>query len=164
VAERQRLMGEQIQAMRSAAPAAVLDSIPARLMAPLYEWFFAPLAFWDIPNYASVTAAAEKAYLALPLHTLTAGQAGSLLSAVLTFFGLGWVVARFAARRTDTDWLIAPIWFLVVFFGIAAGVPILWQRYYLPLIPAAAALSAGSIGAITTKLAQLNSGGKNRQD
>jgi 4-amino-4-deoxy-L-arabinose transferase-like glycosyltransferase len=164
VAERQRLMGEQIQAVRSAAPAAVLDSIPARLMAPLYEWFVAPLAFWDIPNYASVTAAAEKAYLALPLHTLTAGRAGSLLSAVLTFFGLGWAVARSAARRTDTDRLVAPVWFLVVSFGITAGVPILWQRYYLPLIPAAAALSAGSIGAITTKLAQLNSGGKNRQD
>jgi hypothetical protein len=38
-------------------------------------------------------------------------------------------------------------------------VPILWQRYYLPLIPAGAALSAGALGALVQKIQQ-----RNRQD
>ncbi len=155
VAERQRLMGEQIQAMRTASRMAVLDSLPIRLLAPYYEWIIAPLAFWDIPNYSGITAAAEKAYLAQPLNTLTAGQIGNLLSTVLGFLGLGWVVARSVPRGGDTSWVIAPVWFISIFFGIVAGVTILWQRYYLPIIPAGAALSAGAVAAIVRKISQL---------
>ena len=67
---------------------------------------------------------------------------------------------RFLRRGSDTAWLLALIWFLCVFFGIVAGVPILWQRYYLPLIPAGAALSAGAVGAIVAKLTRINNGTK----
>jgi 4-amino-4-deoxy-L-arabinose transferase-like glycosyltransferase len=152
VSERQRLLGEQVQAMRIAAPMSVLDSLPIRLMAPLYEWFIAPPAFWDIPNYSEITAAAEKAYLAQPLHSLTTNPIGSLVSTVLALFGLGWAVARSNRRGEGSAWPVAPVWFVCVFFGIIAGVPILWQRYYLPLIPAAAALSAGAVGSIWTRI------------
>jgi 4-amino-4-deoxy-L-arabinose transferase-like glycosyltransferase len=151
VAERQRLMGDQMQALHSAAPMSVLDSLPKRLMALLYEWLIAQLAFWEIPNYSAITAASEKAYLARPLHALTLGQIGSFVSAVLAFFGLGWAAVRSLRRDSDTARLLAPIWFTCVFLGIIAGVPILWQRYYLPLLPAGAALSAGAVGAIIKK-------------
>jgi hypothetical protein len=151
VAERQRLLGEQVQAMRVAAPMAVLDSIPARLLAPLYEWFIAPPAIWDIPNYADITAAAEKAYLAQPLNSLTVRGTGSVLVVVLAFFGLGWAAVSGLRRDGDPARCIALLWFLVVSAGIVAGVPILWQRYYLPLIPAGAVLAAGAVGAIIQK-------------
>ncbi len=152
IAERQHLLGEQVQAMRVAAPMAVLDSVPIRLLAPLYEWFIAPPAFWDIPNYAGITAAAEKAYLAQPVNSLTVRGMGSVLAVILAFFGLGWAALRIFRRDKDPVGLIAMVWFLAVLTGIVAGVPILWQRYYLPLIPAGAALSAGVIGAIIHKI------------
>ena len=154
-AERQRLLGEQVQAMRSAAPMSVLDSFPLRLLAALYEWVMAPPAFWDIPNYAGITAAAEKTYLAQPLNALTAGGIGYVLFFILALFGLGWTAARCLRREADTSWIIAPIWFLSVFAGIVAGVPILWQRYYLPLLPAGAALSAMAVAAIVGRISRL---------
>jgi 4-amino-4-deoxy-L-arabinose transferase-like glycosyltransferase len=152
VAERSRLMADQVQALRSAAPMAVLDSIPIRLLAPFYEWFVAPPAVWEIPNYAANTSAAELAYFAQPLHSLTMGGVGSGLAAVLGLFGLGWAAAKGMRKSIDPGQLIAVFWFLTVFLGILIGVPILWQRYYLPLIPAGAALSAGAVGSILTRI------------
>jgi 4-amino-4-deoxy-L-arabinose transferase-like glycosyltransferase len=152
ITERQRLLGEQLTALRSAAPGLVLDSLPLRLLGVLYESFFAPPAFWDIPNYAKITAAAESAYLAQPLNALTGGGVLSFLFAVLFLYGLGVVIARGLKRGMDSSVWIATIWFLSVFAGIIAEVPILWQRYYLPLLPAAAALSAIAVGAIITKI------------
>jgi len=152
IAERRRLLAGQVQAMRPAGPMAVLDSIPGRLLAPLYEWFIAPPAFWDIPNYAEITAAAEKAYLARPINSLTVRGIGSVAAAVLAFFGLGWAVVGCLRRNPDTARLVATIWFLAVLIGIIVGIPILWQRYYLPLLPAGAALSAGAAGAIWTRI------------
>ncbi|MBN1439656.1 MAG: phospholipid carrier-dependent glycosyltransferase [Anaerolineales bacterium] len=148
VAERQCLLAEQVQALRAAAPMSLLESVPIRLMGAFYEWFVAPPAFWEIPNYADATAAAERAYLALPLNALTAGAAGSGLAAGLALYGLGYAGVRVVRRRLDGAWIVALLWFLSVFAGIIAGIPILWQRYYLPLIPAGAALSAGAVGAV----------------
>jgi hypothetical protein len=152
VVERGRLMAAQVQALRSAAPMAVLDSIPIRLLAPLYEWFIAPPAVWEIPNYAAVTSAAEQAYFARPLHALTAGGIGSAVEAVLGLFGLGWGVVICVRKAPIPAQRIALLWFLAVFLGIVIGVPILWQRYYLPILPAGAALSAGAAGAIWARI------------
>ena len=152
VAERQRLMAEQVDALRAASWMAVLDSPVHRLLAPYYEWFVAPPAFWDIPKYAASTAASENAYMAQPLHTLTASWAGGLLTTVLAFAGWIWAAVRALRRKADPPEWIAMVWLLSVFFGIVAGVPILWQRYYLPLIPAGAALSAAAIGALVDKI------------
>lgn len=152
VVERGRLMAAQVQALRSAAPLAVLDSIPIRLLAPFYEWFVAPPAVWEIPNYAAVTSAAEQAYFAQPLHGLTAGGIGSAVGAVLGLFGLGWGAVTCARKAPIPAQRIALLWFLAVFFGVVIGVPILWQRYYLPILPAGAALSAGAVGAIWKRI------------
>jgi 4-amino-4-deoxy-L-arabinose transferase-like glycosyltransferase len=152
VAERQRLMAEQVDALCSASRMAVLDSPVHRLLAPYYEWFVAPPAFWDIPKYAVHTAAAENAYMAQPLHTLTASWAGGLITTVLAFAGLIWAAVRALVRKAAPPEWIAMVWLLSVFFGIVVGVPILWQRYYLPLIPAGAALSAAAIGALVRKI------------
>lgn len=147
-AERQRLMAEQIQTLHLASRAAALDSLPARLLAPVYEWLVAPPAFWDVPNFSAATAAAEAAYASQPLHILTGLPAGGMLFAVAAFAGLGGAAAGLIRRRLDGARFVALAWFVCSFVGIVVVVPILWQRYYLPLIPAGAALSAAAIGDI----------------
>ncbi|MGD0174966.1 MAG: phospholipid carrier-dependent glycosyltransferase [Anaerolineales bacterium] len=152
IAERQSLLGEQVAALRLAAPSLVLDSFPVRLLAVPYQLFLAPIAFWDIPNYAQITAGAEHAYLSNPLNALTSGGILSLLWGVLSLSGLALAVIRGARRGGDGRMRILVVWFLSVFGGIVIGVPILWQRYYLPLIPVCAALSAVSVAAVVNDL------------
>ncbi len=158
IAERQRLMGEQLAALQSAGPGGVLGTPGLRLLAVPYELFIAPLAFWEIPNYAAQTAASEQAYLSQPINALTNAGLLSVLFAVLLFTGLIISILRVLRKQTDFGWIILWIWLASVLAGILAGIPILWQRYYLPLIPVCVAFSAGAIGAIWRKIR------KNRQD
>jgi 4-amino-4-deoxy-L-arabinose transferase-like glycosyltransferase len=154
IAGRQRLLGEQVAALRLAAPGLVLDSFPVRLLAVPYQLFLAPIAFWDIPNYTQITAAAQQAYLSGPLNALTSGGILSLLWGVLSLSGLALAVIRGARRGGDGRMRILIVWFLSVFGGIVIGVPILWQRYYLPLIPVCAALSAAAVAAVVNDLSR----------
>jgi 4-amino-4-deoxy-L-arabinose transferase-like glycosyltransferase len=154
LAERQSLLGEQVAALRLSAPGLVLDSFPVRLLAVPYQLFFAPTAFWDIPNYAPITAAAEHAYLSNPINALTSGGILSLLWGVLSLSGLALAVVRGARWRGDGRVRILVIWFLSVFGGIMIGVPILWQRYYFPLIPICVAFSAVAIAAVVDDLSR----------
>jgi 4-amino-4-deoxy-L-arabinose transferase-like glycosyltransferase len=155
IAQRRVLLFEQVSALRIFAPGLVLDSFPLRLLAVPYQLFIAPLAFWDIPNYAQATAGSEQAYLSNPLNALTSGGILPLAGCVLTLFGLALVVARGMRRGADGRLRLLGVWFLSVLVGILAGVPILWQRYYLPLIPVCAALSAVAVAAIIDKWTQL---------
>jgi 4-amino-4-deoxy-L-arabinose transferase-like glycosyltransferase len=148
ITQRQTLLAAQVAALRAAAPGSIMDSFPLRLLAIPYQLFLAPLAFWDIPNYAAVTAASQQAYISNPLNGLTSGGMLPLLWFVFSLGGLGWVLLRGARRGGDGRLRILLIWFLSVFGGIVVGLPILWQRYYLPLIPVCAALSAVAIAAI----------------
>ena len=154
ITERQILLGEQVAALRLVAPGLVMDSFPIRLLAVPYQLFFAPIAFWDIPNYAQMTAASEHAYLSNPFNALTSGGILSLLWCVLSLSGLALAVVHGARGRGDGRMRILVIWFLFVFGGIVIGVPILWQRYYLPLIPICTALSAVAVAAIVNDLSR----------
>ncbi len=152
IAERQRLMGEQLAALRSAAPGGMLGTPGLRLLAVPYQLFIAPLAFWDIPNYAAQTAAAERAYLLQPLNALTNGGLLPAVFALLVFAGLILFILRVFRKQPDFSSILLLIWFGSLLMGILIGIPILWQRYYLPLIPAGAVLSAGAVGAIWTRI------------
>jgi 4-amino-4-deoxy-L-arabinose transferase-like glycosyltransferase len=154
IAQRQVLLAAQVSAVRIAAPGLVLDSLPLRLLAVPYQVFLAPLAFWDISNYAQITAAAQHAYLSNPWNGLTSGGILPLLWCAFSLGGLGWVFVRGARRGGDGRLRIIFVWFLSVFGGIVIGVPILWQRYYLPLIPVCAALSAVAIATIAERFAR----------
>jgi 4-amino-4-deoxy-L-arabinose transferase-like glycosyltransferase len=142
VAERQRLLGHQVTTLQTAAPSLVLPSLTRRLLGIFYELFFAPPAVWDVPNYAATTAAAERSYLASPLNTLTAGGIFGAASVVLVVGGLILAVVRMVERKNTAAWAIVLVWAGSVLVGILAGVPILWQRYYLPLIPVCAVLAS----------------------
>lgn len=152
VAERQRLMGEQLAALQSAGPGGVLGTPGLRLLAVPYELFIAPLAFWDIPNYAAQTAAAEQAYLLQPFAALTNGGLLSATFAVLVLTGLTVSILNISRKKKDPSWILLWIWFASVLAGILAGIPILWQRYFLPLIPVCVIFSAGAVGAIWTRI------------
>ncbi len=158
IAERQRLMSEQLAALQSAAPGGVLGTPGLRFLAVPYELFIAPIAFWEIPNYAMQTAEAGRAYLAQPFTTLINGGLISAVFAVLILTSLIVSILRVFRKRADSTWILLWIWAGSVLIGILAGIPILWQRYYLPLVPVCAALSAGAVGAIITKIK------RNRQD
>jgi 4-amino-4-deoxy-L-arabinose transferase-like glycosyltransferase len=149
IAQRQSLLAAQVNALRTAAPGLVLDSFPLRLLAVPYQLFIAPLAFWDIPNYAQITAASEYSYLSNPINTITSGGILPPAWCVLSLAGLALVVARGVRRGSDGRLRVLGVWFLSVLAGILAGVPILWQRYYLPLIPVCAALSAVAVAGLT---------------
>jgi 4-amino-4-deoxy-L-arabinose transferase-like glycosyltransferase len=158
ISQRQVLLSAQVSAVRLAAPGLVLDSFPLRLLAVAYQLFLAPLAFWDIPNYAQITAASQQVYLSNPLNGLTSGGILPLLWCALSIGGLALVLVRGARRGGDGRMRILIVWFLSVFGGIVIGVPILWQRYYLPLIPVCASFSAVAVVALV-KSARRRKGG-----
>jgi 4-amino-4-deoxy-L-arabinose transferase-like glycosyltransferase len=151
VSERNRLLGEQVAALKIAAPGSVLAAPGLRMLAVPYELFIAPPAFWDIPNYAAQTAAAERAYLSLPIHALTAGGILAALFAVLSLAGAALAIVR-AVRKKDPDVLLLLVWGASVLGGIWIGVPILWQRYYLPLIPVCCLFAALALGEIRDRM------------
>jgi hypothetical protein len=151
VSERNRLLGEQVAALQSAAPGSVLAAPGLRMLAVPYELFLAPPAFWDIPNYAAQTASAERAYLSLPVNTLTAGGILAALFAVLSLAGSALAIVR-VVRTKDPDFLFVLAWGASVLGGILIGVPILWQRYYLPLIPVCCLFAALALGEIRDRM------------
>jgi hypothetical protein len=69
--------------------------------------------------------------------------------------GLALAILRGALRGGDGRLRILVVWFLSVLGGILVGVPILWQRYYFPLIPVCVALSAAAIAAFWKKALRL---------
>jgi 4-amino-4-deoxy-L-arabinose transferase-like glycosyltransferase len=147
---RRQLVANQAGALSTAAPVQAVASLPARLFAMLYHIYFAPPAFWEVPNYAQQTAAAERAYLAMPLqvgwHTTSLSFnliAGGLLLALTlagAIFGLHDLAAhglRAATQPTAPEryalWVLLA-WSATTVVGLLS-INTAWQRYYLPLIP-----------------------------
>jgi len=148
IAARQTLFNDQVQALRAVAPGQILDSPGLRMLGLFYQSFLAPPAYWEIPNYAAQTALAERMYAAGPLQMLTGGGLINGLWLLLSLTGLAVGVRRLADPAVRRLWIVIWLWLILAGGGILAGVPILWQRFYLILIPpltvfAGAAVSAG---------------------
>jgi hypothetical protein len=147
-AARADLLRQQAQALGEAAPGRLLNGPVEHLAAQVYHTYLAPLAFWDIPNYAAQTAAAEAAYQAQPLHVgLRLSAPGPRLAAGAVLLGLGLAGVGFAvlgAVRGYRAGSRAGLWPLVLFVAWTAATTaglftlnLAWQRYYLPLLPIA---------------------------
>jgi hypothetical protein len=147
---RQALNTNMTGALSTAAPSQVSSTLGGRLFAMLYHVYFAPPAFWDAPNYAAQTAAAEDSYLASPIQTgwhtrsLTINLAlgGTLLA--LTLAGVGFGLHDLAALRVrgapalpaaEREALIVLLVWSAATVVALLPISIAWQRYYLPLIP-----------------------------
>jgi hypothetical protein len=151
VAARRELLDEQVAALR-AANGPVVEGPAQQITALLYHLYLAPLTFWEVPNYAAATAAAEAAYQARPWQVLFHASpwsanlpAGALLLA-LTLAGLA-LTPRLTSHCRPT----APrcsCW--PPPGGLLAAVrhSIAWQRYpVLPPLNACGAAQAGGCGA-----------------
>jgi 4-amino-4-deoxy-L-arabinose transferase-like glycosyltransferase len=68
--------------------------------------------------------------------------------------GLALAIVRGARRRGDGRLRILVVWFLSVLGGILVGVPILWQRYYLPLVPVLVVFASLAVATIVNNLAR----------
>jgi len=151
VKTRQELHTQQVAMTRLVAPNYVLDQPGLRLLAMVYHVYFAPLAFWDIPNYANQTRPAELQYLSMPLqHILrnpvsavdnlaTGGLLLALTLAGMVFGAITLVRHRFSpttspspkeGRTLSLLW----VWTLLT-VGILTLIDIPFHRYYLPLVP-----------------------------
>jgi hypothetical protein len=142
---RQKFHAEQVAALRVAAPNYLLDQPGLRLLAMLYQVYFAPLAFWDIPNYAQQTHPAELHYLSIPLHHLLRDPnsavnnfvtGGLLLTLTLVglVFGAITLLRRQASPSGRRSLLLFLVWTVSTIF-ILSLIDIPFQRYYLPLVP-----------------------------
>ncbi|MGD0573892.1 MAG: hypothetical protein ABSB61_00775 [Anaerolineales bacterium] len=153
-AERGRLLTAQTQMLSQAIPDEVVLTPRARLVALVNQTFFAPPAFWDIPNYAAQTAGQEQAYLAaiwggLP-RTVGLGTAALFLVLLglaysLRTVGIPWRRRGPAAREgegTRRAMVLLIVWTGSTALAILVALPIQWQRYYVPLLPEISLLEA----------------------
>jgi len=142
---RQKLHADQVTMMHLAAPNQVLDQPGLRLLAMLYHVYFAPLAFWDIPNYADQTRPAELHYLSLPLHHLLRNPDSAMdnlatggLLLTLTLVGIVFGAIRLLRRKSSPTarrtLLLLLVWTVSTML-ILSLIDIPLQRYYLPLVP-----------------------------
>ncbi|MCC6189362.1 MAG: hypothetical protein IT318_10020 [Anaerolineales bacterium] len=145
-AARQTLQASQTAEIQAAGASLALATPPRRALAMLYHSYWAPLAYWDIPNYAADTAAAEALYQQSWLNRgwrapTAAGAlpAGNLVLAI-SLLGLAAGLYRLLRPSTQTGHperlalALLAVWTLATIAGLFA-VTIAWQRYYLPLIP-----------------------------
>lgn len=108
-----------------------------RLGTTIANLYLAPLAFYEVGNYAANTAASQQAYLEIPGHNLLRSPIGAGILLFLTLFGLS-ASLRLYRRMPDRQknahlslWLAG----LFLLIGSLVLVPLSWQRYVIPLAP-----------------------------
>jgi hypothetical protein len=138
----------QLAAIRVAEPGWVLESAPARILGVVYEPFFAQPAFWDVPNYAEITKPSEEAYRVSYWSGFSLMAWFSTTWFALVFAGVVIGLRKLFYKTEYRPWAVLWIWMIVCIGGIVVGVPILWQRYYLILIPPFCIVAGIGLGAI----------------
>jgi hypothetical protein len=163
---RQELLALQTAALRVATPGLVADSLGARAAGMLYQVYFAPLAFWDVPNYAAQTLPSELAYLAQPLHSgwHTASLATNMFVGGVIFgltlagiaFGALSMLRRANALAPERRYalIIIGAWTAATLLGLLS-LNIIWQRYYLPLVPIVCVWAAYGASSLAQPFAEL---------
>jgi hypothetical protein len=154
VAARQELLERQVAAIGDQDPNQVLTTPGERLSVILLQAYLVPPAFADIGNYLAYTMPAEMAYLSIPGHNLFRGPgwAGVFLS--LTIFAWVWVFLNrreIGHQRLRNYGLVALVSISLV-VGMAAAVPLPFQRYSMPLVPFIVLWSAVGIEGIVRSL------------
>ncbi len=164
-ATRAELLTEQTSALR-AAGGQVVDTPAQQATALLYHLYLAPLAFWELPNYAAATAPAEARYQALPFQVLfhAAQPRDNLVpgALLLTFTLLGlalsaWRCWRPSATHLSADERRVLVILATATLGVTASLfvsHIAWQRYYLPLVPLVCLWSGLGLATLARPLTQ----------
>ncbi len=135
--ERQQLLAAQTAAIGEFNPAQTPQTIPDRLLALIAQVFIAPPAIADVGNYLAATEIQTQIYFSHPWHNLTNGflRGGFFFS--LSLIGLISMIQT--SLREKSGFSSSKVVYLATFFlqfsGIISGIPLAFQRYYIPLLP-----------------------------
>ncbi|GIV66558.1 MAG: hypothetical protein KatS3mg047_0951 [Bellilinea sp.] len=137
VIERHNLLTAQSAAIGGFNPSQTPQTLSGRMLALIAQLFIAPPAVADVGNYLAATELPTQIYFSRPWHNLTNGffVGGFFLS--LSIIGLFWMVRhnwRMLLNFSNPPTLLLMA-FIGQFAGIIGGIPLAFQRYYLPLLP-----------------------------
>jgi hypothetical protein len=149
---RAELQSRQILAAQTAEPGWVLPAVPARLAGLIYEAFFAAPAYWDVPNYADDTKVSETAYRESIWSGLPQNAGVQAAWCFLVLAGIVVGVWRAIKKETARLWIPFWIWGLAIGGGILFAVPLLWQRYFLGIIPVLCVLAGVGFASLVSGL------------
>jgi 4-amino-4-deoxy-L-arabinose transferase-like glycosyltransferase len=142
VRELAMVLQEQVDIVVSILPDAPTP-LSQRIEGILTQPFIAPTAYFEQASWGEAQPVLDEIarYEASPLSGL---HAGGFLGGLLTVLaGIGLILTGLQLRQASgkaTAWVILA-WLLVTVANLLIN-PLPWQRYYLPLIPAAALLAA----------------------
>jgi hypothetical protein len=116
--------------------------------------FLTPPAHFEVSSWATFEPITQQVnrYMASPLSGVQFGVVGGLALTVLA--GAGVVVLLLPLVRPNREWASSAgllLWLALTAASLLAN-PLPWQRYYLPLIPAAALLSGTGLMGIARAL------------
>jgi hypothetical protein len=143
---RRSLVQDQVQAQAVAEQLAIQVPLRGldRLAVLVAHVFLAPPQFEEIGNYRAELAASVSGYLAVPGHDLGRGRGWGAVVAGLTLYGLAQGLLRL--RRSPASDLRPLAATVLTSLALGAtlylGVPLPYQRYYIPLIPLTSLWSA----------------------
>lgn len=108
-----------------------------RLGATIANLYLAPIAFYEVGNYAANTGASQQVYLGIPGHNLFRSPVGAGILLFLTLFGLLTSLRLFKSMPDHQKKAHFILWLAGIFLliGSLVLVPLAWQRYVIPLAP-----------------------------
>lgn len=143
---RQNLANQQVLGFQSANPALVPGSLLERTALLTAQMYFTPLQFSEAANYADQTRPAEMAYSANPLNTLLRSVAGGILLLFLTLAGAALAILRVRNYgASEGRGLILLLASAVAIFLVLLLLPVIFQRYVIPLVLPATIMAGYSI-------------------
>ncbi|MEP7200161.1 MAG: phospholipid carrier-dependent glycosyltransferase [Chloroflexota bacterium] len=139
VAMRVELTREQVAVNGASQPELILASAPARLAATVTELYWQLPAGWDVPVYLEQLKPPMDVYLSNPLHVWLREPLASITLLLLSAIGVVGSATRLARARlgaTTRAEQVVWLWAALTLGLIALTVPLNWQRYFMPLLPA----------------------------
>ena len=152
IAARVELAGSQIAVNGAANPGLVLANPAARIVAAAGQLYWQMPSFWDAPVYLDQLQPPAQRYLAVAWHTVLRETPISILLIAFSVLGVALSAARLvrmglgaATRAEQLLWL----WTLFTLVLLALSIPLNWQRYFMPLLPASRLFAAmGLVAAV----------------
>jgi 4-amino-4-deoxy-L-arabinose transferase-like glycosyltransferase len=148
IAARAELAAAQIAVNGAADPGLVLADPPVRVAAAAVQLYWQMPSFWDVPVYLDQLQPPAQRYLAVAWHTFLREAPAGILIIAFSVLGVAASVARLArqglgaaTRAEQLLWL----WTLLTLALLAVSIPLNWQRYFMPLLPASRLFAAMGI-------------------
>ena len=152
---RQDLVTIQRAQIQAVSPDLAVNSYSDRIAMMLAQLYFSVPAVADVATYVRSTQAASDLYFSNPLHILFRGFPAGILFLTLSLFGLLLILRRI--WKTGRPLASPLFWLIFTFAGLAGGllvaVSLPYQRYSLPVLPAALFTAAWGLDEILTLLA-----------